>query len=153
MFTAHDRTIVRQPVAVETLVTERTRETVQAELDAIHDTRNPADRRRVQELRIELLAMEARSGIWADFVQFVRNNYDPFEVDEQRRCTTWLAQNNLLLNAVNLNRYRVARGWRTPDEELGSTIENSDRSVSDYDVKQDIKSRQRQLAQAPAPTS
>lgn len=147
MFTAHDRTIVRQPVAVETLVTERTRETVQTELDAIHDTRNPADRRRLQKLRTELLVLEAGSGIWSEFCQFIRANYDPFGVDEQKRCTTWLGENNLLMNAANLNRYRVARGWLTNDERLAEQISNDPRSASDYSFKTDVRNNQRELSQ------
>jgi hypothetical protein len=155
MFTAHDRTIVRQPVPVETPVTERTAQVVQAELDAIHDTRNPADRRRVAELKSELLALEVMNdGIWGEFVQFIRTNYDPFGVEEQKRCTNWLYENRLFMNAANLNRYRVSRGWLTNEERLAEQIINDPRPADDYSFKVDVRNQQRRMQQEdPAQTS
>jgi hypothetical protein len=121
-------------------------EQVQAELEALRDISTPLGRRKATKLKGELLSLEViNSGLWAQWCSFVRENYDPFDSGEQELCTQWLADHNLILNVENLNKYRRFRGWVNADETLAQTIEQTDRSVGEYEVKKDIAARIRQM--------
>jgi len=148
-FTNADVKVTRviQPTEPAPAPVKRTLEQVQAELDGLRgviDT--PVGRLKARQLKGELLSLEVlNSGLWAEWCEFVRKNYDPFDAAEQERCTGWLASNDLILNVANLNRYRVQRGWVNADEALAQTIENHEGRIDEYETKKDIANRIRAI--------
>jgi hypothetical protein len=143
------RTVIERPVE-QAPKAARTQEDIERELDALSAvTDTPTVRRKRMELRQELHVMEVmESGIFGEFCRFIREHYDtPFGPDEQAMFTEWLVRNDLVMNAANLNKYRVHRGFLTPDEALAATIDHhSETPIDSYHTRRDLSQRIKSLA-------
>ena len=102
------------------------------------DVRTREGRLKAKQLIADGMVEEARP-LFLEFCDFLINTYGiEFGPADRKKCTQWLSDNNLLMNASNLNIYRRdVLGLRTNDENLSADLEHAD--LNDYNTRQAIK--------------